>query len=254
MKLISLNIWGGRKFKGLMEYIQSKKDSTDIFCFQEVYSTSTNRKLVDNKFKANILELLEKELSEFKMYFVPSISNFSFTGSINFSLKWGIVIFVKKNIRVIESKSDYICGYVDSELNEKIPKPRKVQWIKIKKGKKEYALIHFHGLWVKGEKVDTKERLLQSQKIRKIIDKIRGRKIICGDFNLLPSTKSLSIIEKGLINLIKENNISTTRSKFYKKPDKYADYTIVSKDLDVSGFDVPHLKISDHLPMELFFD
>ncbi len=254
MKLISLNIWGGRKFKSLIKYIKSKKKDTDIFCFQEVYDTSTNRKIVEKKYRADILKQLSNKLKEFDAFFVSNISNFSFTNSINFNLNWGIVIFVRKNISVIKVKTEYIHGYINSELKKNMPKPRKVQLMTINKNGKKYTFIQFHGLWVKGKKIDTAERLLQSRKIRRIIDKVHGKKIICGDFNLLPGTKSLSILEKDFLNLIKNHNISTTRSKFYKRLDKYADYILISKDINVQNFNVPKVNISDHLPMELIFD
>ena len=41
MKLISLNIWGGRMQDNLLEFITSNQD-TDIFCFQEVYRKAQN--------------------------------------------------------------------------------------------------------------------------------------------------------------------------------------------------------------------
>ena len=253
MKLISLNIWGGRRLEGLMNYIKSRKKDTDIFCFQEVYDTQTNRKLVKRKFRADILKKIKNELRRFDVYFVSNISDFSFADSVNFDLCWGIAIFVKKSVSLIEAKSEYIWGYVDSELNQDMPKPRKVQLVKIEKEGKVYTIIHFHGLWVKNEKIDTKESLLQSQKIRGIMDKIHGNKIICGDFNLLPNTKSLLILEKDFTNLIKKYNITSTRSKFYNKPDKYADYVLVSQRIKVNSFSVSNLNISDHLPMELDF-
>ena len=59
-------------------------------------------------------------------------------------------------------------------------------------------------------------------------------------------------------NLIKEFQIELTRSSlspFYGKPEfqKYADYAFTSKDIQIKNFQVPHLEISDHLPMILEF-
>ena len=74
-----------------------------------------------------------------------------------------------------------------------------------------------------------------------------------GDFNLLPNTKSLTMLEEKLLNLIKKYEITSTRSVIHNKPDKYADYTLVSSDVVVESFSVPDVTVSDHLPMEIVF-
>ncbi len=55
-------------------------------------------------------------------------------------------------------------------------------------------------------------------------------------------------------NLIKEHGITSTRSHHYTKPVKFADYAIVSKDLDVIKFEVLQDPVSDHLPLLLEFN
>ncbi len=42
--------------------------------------------------------------------------------------------------------------------------------------------------------------------------------ILCGDFNLMPDTKSIEILETGMQNLVKNYNVTSTRSSFYKNP------------------------------------
>src|SRR3989304_780654 len=50
--------------------------------------------------------------------------------------------------------------------------------------------------------------------------KFNGQKILCGDFNLNPDTKSLNILDRGMKNLIKEYKVKSTRSGLYKKDQK----------------------------------
>ena len=38
MKLITLNIWGGKVFEPLMEFFRKHAEDTDIFCLQEVFN------------------------------------------------------------------------------------------------------------------------------------------------------------------------------------------------------------------------
>lgn len=41
MKLICLNAWGGKIYQPLMDFIRKHTQDTDIFCFQEVFKTTT---------------------------------------------------------------------------------------------------------------------------------------------------------------------------------------------------------------------
>ena len=79
-------------------------------------------------------------------------------------------------------------------------------------------------------------------------------KILCGDFNLLPNTESLAILSEDMKNLVKDFDITSTRSKLYTKPEKFADYILVSPDVSVKKFTVMQDEVSDHLPLLLEFD
>ncbi len=38
MKIITLNIWGGKVFEPLMNFFKEHAEDTDIFCLQEVFN------------------------------------------------------------------------------------------------------------------------------------------------------------------------------------------------------------------------
>jgi len=57
------------------------------------------------------------------------------------------------------------------------------------------------------------------------------------------------MLENGFKNLITEYNIKTTRSILYRKDDKFADYVLVSPNVQVESFQVLNEIISDHLPL-----
>jgi endonuclease/exonuclease/phosphatase (EEP) superfamily protein YafD len=79
------------------------------------------------------------------------------------------------------------------------------QWVEIEKDGKKYTIVNIHGHWDPKGKMDTEERLKQSRLIVDLISHIKTPVIICGDFNLLPHTESVKIIENaGMRNLIKE--------------------------------------------------
>lgn len=86
-----------------------------------------------------------------------------------------------------------------------------------------------------------------------ILKYLGGEKIVVGDFNLDPDTKSLGILERNLRNLIKEYDVPTTRSTLYTRKSKFADYVLVSPGVKIIDFHVSNVAVSDHLPMILEF-
>jgi endonuclease/exonuclease/phosphatase family metal-dependent hydrolase len=55
-------------------------------------------------------------------------------------------------------------------------------------------------------------------------------------------------------NLIQEYNIQDTRTKYYKKPERFADYVFTSSDLSVNHFHLFDDVVSDHAPLFCDFD
>jgi len=62
------------------------------------------------------------------------------------------------------------------------------------------------------------------------------------------------MLETSMRNLVKEYKVATTRSHFYAKEHKFADYILVSSEIDVKKFEVIQEVVSDHLPLILEFD
>jgi len=252
MRLYSLNLWGGKLFEPLLEHIRSQSSEMDIFCFQEVFGTSTEEKEYAG-YRANLFQELQNALPDFNSFYGPALENINMLGEPKQGLSFGLAAFVRKNIRIEEVDEVFIYkekgrGGSSAETN-----PRNLQSISFNADGSQYLIAHFHGLYRKKGKVDTEERMVQSQKVMEFLDKKEGKKILCGDFNLLPETESLKILEKKLINLVKTHQIETTRSVHYTKPVKHADYLLVSDDIDVKDFKVPKVEVSDHLPLILEF-
>jgi endonuclease/exonuclease/phosphatase family metal-dependent hydrolase len=116
-----------------------------------------------------------------------------------------------------------------------------------------------HGKARPGEKEDTPVRIKQSEKIINYFKDLAGPKIIGGDFNLNPDTKSVEMFEKaGYRNLIKDFGIKNTRNKLsweqFNNVQNFADYCFTSPEVKVKSFKVPYMEISDHLPQILDFE
>lgn len=256
MKLISLNVWGGKRYKDLEEFIAKNLD-TDIFCFQEVFKIDSEP-TESHGFRLNLFEEISKILPDFQSFFAPCVDNYIAGAFLpkfeDFNLSWGLAIFINKKLKVNSSGDFFVFRKKDQfdpkDLNTL---PRNLQYITFAIKGKKFIVANLHGIWRKGGKNDSSSRISQSNQINEFLDKYGGAKILSGDFNLNPDTESIKILEKNMKNLIKDYNITTTRSKFFPGWEKFADYTFVSKDIEVLDFQVPQIEISDHLPMILKF-
>lgn len=250
MRLLVLNIWGGKVYQPLMDFVSQRSQDVDIFCFQEVFNTSSDVE-ESRGIRADIFSRLSGALGEFEGHFASSIDGADFEGPVDFPLSYGLAIFVRKTISVNSSGAVTVFPGRDRGYGH----PRIIQFIRFQLDGKNVTLANFHGLVLHpgDPKDDTPERLGQSRAIREFLDKEVGEKILCGDFNILPDVQSMQILETGMKNLIKEYGATSTRTHHYTKPNKYSDYVIVSPDIEVSGFEVLPDVVSDHSPLLLDF-
>lgn len=245
-----------------MQYIKDNAGDTDIFCFQEVFS-STENKTESRGIGINILNDINKTLPDFVYYFSPEGEGFNKEGPVEFEISGGQAIFLKKqHLASVKSEGNvFVFGkLMRLKAHEWFDVlGSNLQYLRLESEGKKLTVGNVHCLPHPGHKLDTPARLKQSQNIKQFLDGEKGAKILCGDFNLLPETESIKMIEDaGMINLIKKFNIELTRSRlspWWRTPNfqKFADYTFVSPDVNVISFSVPDLAVSDHLPMVLEF-
>lgn|GEM_PF-6408537 len=247
MKLMSLNMWGGMLSERFPDFFE-KYQNVDIFCFQEVYKDAEKDKEGDflslwdtSKDSLNLFEDLEKMLPEHKGFFCPCVEGF-----------YGIAIFIKKDFEILEEGSEWVFG--KGEWKQDCTHSRKLQYLKVKKDSKNFLITNLHGVWIaKTNKEDLPCRIKQSEITRKFFDKHKGPKVLVGDLNLRHDSESIKILEEGYRNLITDFEINSTRTSFYKKEYKLADYMIVSKDIEVEDFKVLSEEVSDHSALLLEF-
>lgn len=181
------------------------------------------------------------------------------TKKVDFKVTEGQAVFIKKTLLPAKAGTFYIYGSAKTKISTDFKnEPRNAQWVSFKAGGKKLMVLNVHGMWYPGEKLDTPDRLRQSLIIRKFLHKRAGLKIVCGDFNLMPGTKSLKMLEGELRNLIKTFKIKSTRNRLSWQKHSYiqhfADYIFVSPKIKVKNFQVPYNEISDHLPMIAEFE
>jgi exonuclease III len=252
MKVVSLNTWGGRAGKdSLISFFNKYKNNTDIFCLQEIWSApykdfaghlAGGLPIDHSQIMTNGRQEIGELFPDHRKYFHP-----------HFMENYGLMMLVSNKFEVIAEGELFV-------YKEKghVPKgdigghARNIQYVTLLINNNSVTVINFHGLWNGKGKTDTEDRIKQSENIINFIKSINGECVLCGDFNLLPDTQSIKIFESnGLRNLIKEYNVKSTRSSFYTKPIRHADYVFISKKLKLNSFKVLPDEVSDHLAMFL---
>jgi endonuclease/exonuclease/phosphatase family metal-dependent hydrolase len=250
MKIISLNIWVLSIKEPLLKFLETNKD-TDVFCFQEVFSNHKNgpSHVSNQKADYNALQTIEKVLTDHVPYFCP----------IDDMGTYGIAIFVKKGIEVLDNGSIFVYQNPSFDKNneESGDHNRKMQWVMLStKNNEKLLVMNLHGYWTRS-KDDTPERITQSKTINSFVENHKDiKQILVGDFNLDINTESIKILEKNFRNLVKENNIQSTRTLLYthKGGSQFADYAFVNKEIDIKDFKVLPDEVSDHSPLFLAID
>lgn len=268
MKLISLNTYGGIFFKPLLDFIEREALDTDVFCFQEVLG-GPNSAPLQNSARANLFSELARALPGFTGFFAPVEDALVFSDNSSPptpAVPFGTAIFVHKKHTIHQQGSFFIYR----ERNAFVPRDfttlgHNAIFVQLVNNGKLLTICNVHGTSEPGDKLDTPDRLAQSQTVLDFIKKQSGEKIIAGDFNLLPATQSIALFERaGFSNLIKDFSIASTRGSILKTihPEygdtpngwqEFADYVFTSAGITPQKFSVPDIAIADHLPLILEF-
>jgi len=256
MKVLSLNTWGGKAGPDeLISFLKNQSD-IDIFCLQEVWKGG--RDVIESW---NVVEGMDDELfvkiqtalPSYKSYFRP-----------HFKEVFGLAIFIKDTYEVIAEGSLYIykeAGFVSGE--DQGDHARILQYVTVETDAGVRTIVNVHGIWqpmsqeendLYGGKRDNVDRIEQSTRIVTFLGTLNNPYVLLGDFNLLPNTESIAMIERiGTRNLIKEYGITSTRTIHFKWKTKFADYVFVHEEVEVKDFKVLSDSVSDHSPLYLDF-
>ncbi len=259
MKLVSLNCWGGKMYEPLMAFIDEQKSDTDLFCFQEVYSSSDL--VTYGATRMNLFQEMQKVLDGFRAFFFPVMKGNDLEGPVDTPTENGLAIFIRETIPVDQFSDDIV--YLERYLHTGRygDHGQNMAHISFTHHGIPYTVFNLHGLCSK-TKTDSPARTEQSRIINQVRSRCLGSKhILCGDFNFEHGTQCMAMLEQPdvpalapMINLITTNHIPTTRNALFPWPDKFADYTLVTPDIVVHDFEVVSNEVSDHLPMVLKFE
>ena len=258
MKLLDLNI--GIKLdnnKLVLEFI--KKENADICTFQEAMNAVDDSCFDMFKSKNYIEKLNEYKYSSFAPLFIADCitKNNIVVRSFGGKAEQGSLIISKHRIK--EHYNEFYYNNYKYEYDATYFKEedwcRSIQNVILEVDGKEIQIINVHGIWNKDKMGD--ERTIKQSEF--ILSRIRNDipVIIVGDFNLLPKTDSIKLLNNKLINLIEKYNIKSTRPKFDDGLDTgnmVCDYIFVNDKVIVNNLKVVNSNISDHLPLLLNFD
>lgn len=257
MKIVTLNVWGGVQAEILFDWIKKMGETADVFCFQEIFDCINAPAVFGKKGEYyNLKNKLKEILPDFVCFYREHSYNVDQSGPADFFISFGLATFVKKTITnyIVDEGDILVYGAKTKGVDfykEVHGTSRNLQYIRFFKDGNYLNIINFHGTWIKNSnKVDHDSRYEQSSNIVKFLKSIQGEVFLTGDFNLLPNTNSLLMVEEfGLTNLIKTYEIASTRSILYDKPIRFADYSLVSSGVKVKNFFVENVNVSDHLPL-----
>lgn len=257
MKIVCLNTFSGYFFGELNAFIKEHAPTTDVFMFQEIYNGTSD--IPDKEgHHTKIFSEIEQILPDFKGNFSNTMKNCVWKESgKSIDVPYGNATFVKSGIQLHQNHSFYLPSAVNTFSQGK------ALVTELNFDGVEVTLCNVHGCAAPGDKRDCPERIRASQEIIEFMGQFDGHKIIAGDFNLFPDTKSIELFEEAQYrNLILDHKISTTRGTLLKQlhPEygippnafqEFADYMFVSEGVQVVRFDVPDVPVSDHLPLIL---
>lgn len=236
-----------------------EEQNVDICTFQEAMNGIEEKVFYMYKSKNELIKLKEYPFNEFAPLFIADgitkhgIKTRDFGGKA----EQGALLLSKYEIKEHYNQfyyNNYMKCFDATYFKEK-EWCRSIQNAVVNINRKSIQIINVHALWNK-DKIGDDRTIMQSNFI---LSKIRTDIpcIVVGDFNLLPNSQSIEMIDEKMINLIKEYNIKSTRPTFddgLDKGDHVCDYIFVNDKIKVNDFKVINNNISDHLPLILDFD
>ncbi|WP_117190721.1 endonuclease/exonuclease/phosphatase family protein [Rhizobium terrae] len=259
LRLISLNAWGGRVHAPLMDYL--RQADPDVLCLQEVTHVAgydgdwlTFREgAFELPQRSSLLNDVASVLPGHSAFFAPAACGPLYDGDREVMSEWGIATFVRQGMPVIGQAQGFIHGDFPVVGFGEHPRPRNAHGVRVFRHETVSAvtIVQMHGLRDLAGKGDTPARLAQVHTLVALVEKVwrKGEPlVVCGDFNLLPGSETFAVLgELGLTDLVTTRGFTDTRTSWYPKEGRYADYLLVTPEVKVARFDVvAEPEVSDH--------
>ena len=263
VRIVSLNAWGGRLYAELEDFVTHI--DADVLCLQEVFHAPDTALSVlpdgnGRTLRPNLFDNVRRALSSYQASFCPAAGGYlNDRTTTDVPVFYGIATFIRRTMAVLESRSGFVFGSFRAKPIGNPPLPRTAHAFRLwdHGGDLPIVIAHAHGLWDPRGKMDTPERDVQANRLKALVDSVVAdcrRVVICGDLNILPESRVITAFREWyrLEELVTTRGHNDTRTSYYPKKQRYADYMLVSHDVRVLGFDVPAWpEVSDHRPLIL---
>ncbi|WEK49205.1 MAG: endonuclease/exonuclease/phosphatase family protein [Candidatus Kaistia colombiensis] len=266
LRVVSLNAWGGKLHAPLMRYLTAVQP--DILCLQEVVRTygaqSDWLEYRDGEHilpqRAHLFEEVRAALPRHDGIFSPTARGELFDGDSTAPSEFGLATFIRSTLPIIGQAVDFVHGNFSTHGWGPHPRGRNAHGVRLYSydGDFPVTIVQLHGLRDKNGKGDTPARMAQAEALTQLIERLwhRGeRLIVCGDLNLLPDSGTFEVLGRlGLVDLVTSRGFTSTRTSFYEKDGRFADYMLVTPNVEVVRFDVvAEPEVSDHCALRLEF-
>ncbi len=264
MRILSLNAWGGRLHEPLIRYLAEA--DPDIACIQEVvHAPATDRDWLDYRDdgmqlpqRANLFAEMAEALPGHCAFFCPAARGDLYDGDRPVSSQWGLATYVRANLPVIGQSHDFVHGDFSPDGFGEHPRSRNAHAVRLFDFELEcpVTVAHMHGLRDFAGKEDSPPRATQAERLVELIMQVwrEGEKlVVCGDFNVLPGSLTFEALSGlGLTDLVTTRGHDDTRTSYYEKSPRFADYMLVNEAVTVHDFQiVAEPEVSDHRALVL---
>jgi endonuclease/exonuclease/phosphatase family metal-dependent hydrolase len=242
MKLIQLNIWGGKLQHQIPKFLS--EEEPDIVCMQEVHDLKGPSGAV-----FVTLDEIKQKCGFAYSYMSPTYSS-TYQRRAN---SFGNAILT--NLEIKHSQTVFTYGEYnnDFDLTEDDFNVRNFQHVILSADGSDLNVLNHHGYLLPETKDGNEETLEQMKTIASYVSKLNGPIILAGDFNLAPNSLSIKELEKVLVDLPVKYGVESTYNKFNSNT-TVSDYIFVNELVRSQKLEVSEELVSDHKALILEFD
>ena len=210
--------------------------------------------------RADLFADICRLLPRYQSFFAPAArGTLQDTDGTEFVSEHGLGLWVHPRLAVTEFTQSFVYGRFRAGGWGEEPVPRALQMARISDPDLGFgfACAHLHGLRDAAGKGDTANRRTQCKTLVQAIQSFRvsaqERFVLAGDLNVLPDNPMFAELARiGLHDQVTGRGHKDTRTSLYTKPQRFADYLLASKSVDIADFQLPAMpEVSDHRPLVL---
>jgi endonuclease/exonuclease/phosphatase family metal-dependent hydrolase len=264
MRIMCLNGWGGTLHDPLIAYLRGT--CPDVLCLQEVVHTPATDKAAlvyrdgDHVLpqRPNLFRDVAAALPNHVATFCPAAQGVLWDGEQPIASQWGLATFVNGRFPIVSQHQGFVHKAFAPHGYGAHPRSRTVHAVRLYDFERGWpvTIAQMHGLRDLAGKQDTPERLVQSHRLVAICRAVMeegDRLVVCGDFNVEPSSATFEVLAGlELIDLVTARGFTDTRTSYYRKAGRFADYMLVNGRVAPRSFEVvAQPEVSDHRPLVL---